>query len=153
MTDAGIALHSTIDATTTGVEQNQQVVRDFFAAMNAGDVDAAFKLLAADCGWFSLSTRKVTPKEEMRAAITWVNDTVLQAPIVQTVLGLTAQDDRVAAETVGHGCTRDGVVYDNAYHFLFRVTGGLITEIREYMDTYLARKVFARGAGGELDRS
>jgi hypothetical protein len=48
------------------ITQNKAVVTQFFERMNAGDLDGSFGLLADDCTWFSLSSRKFSGKEQMR---------------------------------------------------------------------------------------
>jgi len=38
--------------------RNKAVVTQFFEGMNAGDLDGSFGLLADECTWFSLSSRR-----------------------------------------------------------------------------------------------
>jgi len=123
--------------------QNKAVVTTFFERMNAGDLDGAFELLTPDCAWFSLSTRKFSSREHMRALIGRVNEGMLRAPIVQTITMLTAEENRVAALMEGHAVTVSGAVYDQAYHFLFEFDGPRISRLWEFNDTFHAREVFA----------
>jgi ketosteroid isomerase-like protein len=44
-------------------------------------------------------------------------------------------------ETRGSVATKTGARYDNAYCFVFRLDGGRIREITEYMDTQLVAEV------------
>jgi ketosteroid isomerase-like protein len=132
------------------IEHNKEVVTSFFGRMNVGDVAGAFGLLTDEVAWFSLSTRKFSSRENMLAAINWVNAEVLQAPIVQTVTVLTAEDNRVAALCEGHAVTVGGVRYDQAYHFLFEFDGDRIGRLWEFNDTFHARAVFALDAAGKL---
>jgi hypothetical protein len=53
--------------------RNKAVVTEFFERMNAGDLGRSFSLLADDCAWISLSSRKFSGKEQMRAMIAHVN--------------------------------------------------------------------------------
>jgi ketosteroid isomerase-like protein len=85
--------------------------------------------------------------------IGWANEQVLQAPVVQTLQLLTAEEDRVSVLTEGHAVSRSGAPYDNLYHFLFQLRDGLITRVWEYNDTHLGHEVFARKADGSLDLS
>jgi hypothetical protein len=57
--------------------RNKAVVSEFFERMNAGDLGGSFSLLADDCAWFSLSSRKFSGKEQMRAMIANVNEEML----------------------------------------------------------------------------
>jgi ketosteroid isomerase-like protein len=52
------------------------------------------------------------------------------------VLGMTAEDDRVAMEAKSHMIHPvTGRRYHNLYHFLFRVRDGKLTLFKEYQDT------------------
>lgn len=57
-------------------------------------------------------------------------------PINIVINGMTAEGERVAVEGVRRDSLRDGTSYNNRYHFLFIVKGGLITRIDEYLCTY-----------------
>jgi hypothetical protein len=75
--------------------RNKAVVSEFFERMNAGDLGGSFSLLADDCAWFSLSSRKFSGKEQMRAMIAHVNEEMLRAPVAQAIMVLTAEENRV----------------------------------------------------------
>jgi ketosteroid isomerase-like protein len=75
---------------------------------------------------------------------------MLEAPIRQQIMIMTAEDDRVAVVTEGHALTLDGVNYDNMYHFLFVLNDGLIKSLWEFNDTAHADAVLRRGDGGTL---
>jgi ketosteroid isomerase-like protein len=56
--------------------------------------------------------------------------------IKMEVLGLTAEEDRVAMEAESHVLNPvNGRLYNNLYHYLFRVKDGQITLFKEYQDT------------------
>ena len=118
--------------------------------MNVGDLDGSFGLLADDCTWFSLSSRRVSGKEQMRAMIAHVNETVLRAPIAATITVLTAEENRVAALTDGAAEALNGTRYDQRYHFLFEFADGLIRRLWEFNDTFHAREFFALNAEGRV---
>jgi uncharacterized protein len=130
--------------------RNKAVVTQFFARMNAGDLDGSFSLLADDCTWFSLSSRRFSGKEQMRAMIAHVNEAMLRAPIVQVVIALTAEDNRVAALTEGTAEALNGARYDQRYHFLFELADGLITRLWEFNDTFHAREFFSLTDQGRI---
>jgi ketosteroid isomerase-like protein len=130
--------------------RNKAVVTQFFERMNAGDLDGSFGLLADDCTWFSLSSRRFSGKEQMRAMIAHVNETVLRAPIVQAITVLTAEENRVAALTDGAAEALNGTRYDQRYHFLFEFADGLISRLWEFNDTFHAREFFSLNAEGRV---
>jgi ketosteroid isomerase-like protein len=55
-------------------------------------------------------------------------------PLTMTVTGVTDGGDRVAIEAESHGTLANGATYRNSYHFLLTFDGGLIREMREYLD-------------------
>jgi uncharacterized protein len=130
--------------------RNKAVVTQFFERMNAGDLDGSFGLLADNCTWFSLSSRRFSRKEQMRAMIAHVNEAMLRAPIVQTVIVLTAEENRVAALTEGTAEALNGARYDQRYHFLFELADGLITRLWEFNDTFHAREFFSLTDQGRI---
>lgn len=134
------------------LSQHKASVRTFFERMNAGDVDGAFALLTPDVAWFSLSTRQFSSREAIKASIEWVNSVALRRPIQQAITVLTAEENRVAAMNEGHAETVNGVEYNQAYHFLFEFTGGLISRVWEFNDTYHSRTVFALDENGKLPK-
>jgi len=61
------------------------------------------------------------------------------------VRNTTAEANRVAVEVAGEFHFHDGRDYNNRYHYLFEFDNGLIVRACEYMDTALARAIFAPG--------
>jgi hypothetical protein len=58
-----------------------------------------------------------------------------------------ADGDYVAVEARGSNVTRAGVPYNNNYCFVFRVAGGKLAEVTEYMDTELVTAVLGDPGG------
>lgn len=54
-----------------------------------------------------------------------------------------AENDRVAVEGEGFFEFADGRVYNNRYAWFFTIRNGLVTNVREYLDTALAEKHMA----------
>jgi uncharacterized protein len=134
----------------TEIARNKAVVTQFFERMNAGDLDGSFGLLGDDCTWFSLSSRTFSGKEQMRTMIAHVNQAMLRAPIAQTIIVLTAEENRVAALTQGTAEAPNGSRYDQRYHFLFELADGLVTRLWEFNDTFHAREFFSLNQEGRI---
>jgi ketosteroid isomerase-like protein len=126
-------------------DANRAVVLSFLDILGRGDIEGAFALTAPSLQWFNLSSRAFTPRDEIRAMIVSAFDELLTGPIRQEIDQVTAEDDRVAVMSRGFSTTKRGDEYNNCYHFLFRLDGGLIDKVWEYNDTALAAKVFAGG--------
>jgi ketosteroid isomerase-like protein len=55
---------------------------------------------------------------------------------------LIAEGDKVVAEMQGTSRSVSGKDYNNTYNIILTVKDGLITEMREYLDTELITEVF-----------
>ena len=62
-------------------------------------------------------------------------------PVVQDVHRIIADGEYAVAEWTTHARTRDGRCYDSDYAGVFRVVGGRLTAVTEYLDTAYAKQV------------
>ena len=58
-----------------------------------------------------------------------------------------AEGDYVVVEARGDNVTKAGQRYDNSYCFVFRVAGGRLAEVTEYMDTELVTSALGTPGG------
>lgn len=58
-----------------------------------------------------------------------------------TAESFIAEDDRVVVQCRGDVRTRSGRRYDNEYCFIYRLAGGKVVELTEYLDTALVDAV------------
>ena len=58
-----------------------------------------------------------------------------------TAESFIAEDDRVVVQCRGEVRTRSGQRYDNEYCFIYRLAGGKVVELTEYLDTALVDAV------------
>lgn len=128
---------------------NPTIVREFFAALGRGDIDGALASMTEDAtfwiagstgmsglhdkGWFENNLRGDNPD--------WRRPP-FAGPLQTTIMGMTAEGDRVAVELESHGELANGSIYHNQYHHVFELRDGRITAVREYMDTMLAQATF-----------
>jgi ketosteroid isomerase-like protein len=61
-------------------------------------------------------------------------------PMKIEILGMVADDRKVAAEIHITATTAKGAEYSNFYHFLFEIDGGHIKGVKEYVDTLYAQR-------------
>ena len=129
-----------------GIEDNKQVVLDFFEAGARGDMEACFALLADDINWTNIGTTKFSGtyvgKQEITEKLLGPLFGQLKAGIVSRIEQLTAEGDIVVAQTSGTAETVDGVAYNNSYCQVIRIRDGKIAVVKEYMDTALIDSVF-----------
>ena len=132
-----------------GITENKDVVRRYFAAVNAGDMGTITALLDDGASfWVPPSLPDGVEFRGKAMVLKLFTESVglydPDAGLAVEIRSLTAEEDRVAAELVIRGkSAADGGDYENWYHFLFRVEDGRILSIREHLDSlYAFRKLF-----------
>ena len=128
------------------IAQNKQVVLDFYEAGARGDMDACFALLADDIVWTNIGSTKFSGtfngKQMLLEQLLGPLFGQLKAGIRSEIEQLTAEGDRVVAQTSGIAETVDGKAYNNSYCQVIRIADGKIAEVKEYFDTALVDAVF-----------
>lgn len=125
-------------------EENKNVVRSFFSALEAGDVEQIDRLTSDDFTFWVAPTTLASgtyPKSDWLKLMSEIFNG-LAGPLTQKLGDLTAEDDRVSVTSIGHVPFKDGNVYSSHYHFLFFLRDGKITAAKEYLDTYHSGEVF-----------
>lgn len=129
-----------------GIEENKQIILDFYDAGARGDLEAGLTLLADDVTWTNIDSTRFSGAFRGKQAL--IDDLLgplfsrLKAGITSELEALTAEGDTVVAQTKGTAETHDGTPYNNTYCQVFRVRDGKIVEVKEYMDTALVDAVF-----------
>lgn len=122
------------------VTENKQIATEFLTRLSEGDVPGALTMLSEDATWWIAGKQGRVPgsgihtKEQMAELLGRMNGQ-LNDGLRLTIVGMTAEDDRVAVEMKSHGELQNGRVYANEYHMRLRLRGGKIVDIREYLDT------------------
>jgi ketosteroid isomerase-like protein len=140
MTDPYRPLDSAGGGIMSEVARNRAAVLAFVDIVNEEGFPAAVASLDEDARWWIGGVDR--GKAEMSEVIGRV------APMLASwgryeVTAITAEEDRVALETVSHATLADGRPYSNSYHFLFRLRDGRIVQIREHCDTRYAAEVMS----------
>lgn len=127
------------------VEQHRcDLVREFFAKLSDGDLEAMRLLLHRDATW---EVMRAVPGQRSASGRDVIIDDFLgpvRARFVDgdpkvTVGTLFASGELVAAETQADGTMLDGSEYHNRYAWVIELDGELVRSVREYMDTAYAR--------------
>jgi uncharacterized protein len=116
---------------------NQQVVANFLQAFSSGDVPRTMGMMAESATWWVAGTMPISGTYDKAAFTALLNGVVdaLEGPIQITPKAYTVQGERVAVEAESLAHTRSGRTYNNHYHFLITVNDGLISSVKEYLDT------------------
>ncbi len=127
-------------------EQNKELIRQFYAASNRGDMDSCIALLADDLVWTVMGRTRFsgtyTGKQQVLEELVGPLFSQLKAGIHMTIEAMVAEGDRVVVQARGKAETHEGVPYNNPYLDIMRIEGGRIREVVEYLDTALVDKVF-----------
>ncbi|WP_411152460.1 nuclear transport factor 2 family protein [Streptomyces sp. A30] len=136
-------------AGTEEVEQAEEVAetaRAFIDAMNRRDLAKVAGLFTEDATWTVCvadlpgagTNRASAVVEQMVPGLLDVFESGPELEILRTAV----QGDWVAVEAVGRGRLRDGREYRNQYTHWYRIEGGRVAALREYMDSHYAATVF-----------
>ena len=131
-----------------GVADNKRLIHSFFDAGNRGDLDGCLGLLDERVKWTNIGSTKFSGtfvgKEALLKDLLGPVFGRLKTGIRSTLENIVAEHDFVVVQSRGHAETVDGRQYNNTYCHVFKIEGGKISEVTEYMDTELANSVLSR---------
>ena len=122
-------------------DESKAIVKGWFDKLAVGDAEAAFALFSPDCVYILQGTTPVSGTYRGLPAI--MGDffgpwrTRIDGPLTIAVGEIFGEGERVVALARGSAKTVLGKPYDNGYAFVFRVRGGKIVEVNEFLDTAL----------------
>lgn len=123
------------------INENKEIVRQFFEAGNRGDMDTSFGLISDDIKWTNVGTTLLSGtyngKEELFEKLLGPLFAQLKAGIFMQIHRLIADGEYVAAHMSGKAETLDGRSYNNTYCWIIRLRDGKFCEVTEFADTEL----------------
>jgi len=129
-----------------GAAENKEIVKQVFSELAKGNAQLFVERMAEDFRWTVTGTTKWSKtyqgKQAVIAELLGVLQTRLAPPIIIVGERFLADEDYVVVEARGKNTTRDGMPYNNAYCFVFRLAHGKLQHLTEYMDTQLVTAVF-----------
>ena len=130
-------------------ESTRQVVAEYVAALQRGDVEARRAHWAPDATWTLRGDLPVAgtwtgPDEIFDGFLAQVIETLdLSAGVSQTLHRIIADGEYAVAEWTSRARARNGTPYENDYAVVFHVVDGKIRSAREFTDTsYMKRVLF-----------
>jgi len=123
---------------------NKQLLQSIFAELAKSNARPFVDAMADDFRWTMHGGSKWSKSYEGKDAVINELFAALRRKMdrVTTIAHrLIADGDIVAVEACGANVTKTGVPYNNTYCFVFRLSGGRLTEVTEYMDSELAAAV------------
>lgn len=118
---------------------NKNLIRLFLSHFEKGNVNHILENMSDDATWWVNGKPHLFPfaglktKAEMRSVFHELF-ALFDGGLKMELQSAISEGDAVAVEARSRGVTKSGKLYENGYHFLFRLRNGLITEVREYTD-------------------
>jgi ketosteroid isomerase-like protein len=132
--------------------ENKKLMEEIFAGLANRDGTLFTERMADDFRWINIGTTKWSGTFDGKAAVLRDLLAPLRARLVErsrtSAHRFIAEGDHVVVEARGDNVTKAGMRYDNEYCFVFRLSGGMIREVKEYSDTALIAAVL--GDPGEV---
>jgi ketosteroid isomerase-like protein len=110
------------------------IVRAFFEAVDRECLSKAIdNYCAPDFIWWTPGIGDIQNK--IREIDRIMLDAIDERGISVVIHSMVAEDDKVSAEVESKATLKSGVIYNNNYHFLIKVSGRKIVSVKEYLDT------------------
>ena len=132
-----------------GTAENKRLLEDIFAAMARGDSRPLVESMGEDFRWTIAGNGRWSRTYDKQAVMSELFPALrarIEGRIKMVPQRILADGDHVVVEARGDNTTKSGVPYNNSYCFVFRLAGGKLAEVTEYMDTELVTA--ALGAPG-----
>jgi uncharacterized protein len=121
--------------------ENKELLRRIFMELAKGNSLPFVESMADEFSWTIPGTTKWSKtyrgKQAVLAELFAALRATLVPPIAVEASRFIADEDYVAVEARGRNATKTGLPYNNTYCYVFRLAGGKLQEVTEYMDTQL----------------
>jgi ketosteroid isomerase-like protein/nitrite reductase/ring-hydroxylating ferredoxin subunit len=124
-------------------QSNKRVVGRFLEVFSSGAVESTMAMMTDDATWWVAGTMPISGSYDKKAFERLLAGVLeaCEAPIRIEPRSYVAEGESVAVEAESFAHTRNGLTYNNLYHFLFTVRDGKIARVKEYLDTMHANTV------------
>src|SRR5271170_2657404 len=133
--------------------ENRQLIIDAWKAFSTRDPERVGAVFAPDAQWLAPpdnatalaidGTYELFGRDRIVRFITEEFQRVFVSDVAWEIRGIYADGDHVVVEQRFEATLASGGHYENDYCFVFVLRDGLITEVREYMDTQRGAAWFA----------
>ncbi len=121
--------------------ENKQLMQHIFAELSQGNSKPFVEIMADDFCWTLTGTtswsKTYAGKQAVLTDLLATLRSRIAGQIRTTADRILADGDYVVVEAHGNNTTRSGKPYNNRYCFIFRLAGGKLKEVTEYLDTEL----------------
>lgn len=131
-----------------GAAENKKLIQDMFAELSKGNAPAFLNAMADDVRFILTGTTKYSGtfngKQELITKLLQPLTAQLEGGLTITPDNFIAEGDFVAMQARGKSTTKTGKSYNNTYCQVFRIAGGKVQEVTEYLDTELVTSAFGK---------
>jgi ketosteroid isomerase-like protein len=131
-----------------GTTENKELIRNMYVEMSKGNTQVFLGSMADDVRFTLIGMTKYSGtfngKKELIAKVLKPLMDLLEGDLILTLDNLIAEGDYVATQVRGKSTTKSGKAYNNTYAQVFRIAGGKVQEVTEYLDTELVTSVFGK---------
>jgi uncharacterized protein len=125
--------------------ENKRIIEHVYAEMAKGNTKPFAEAMADDMRWVMMGTTAWSGtydgKEDIMKRLIAPLRAQWAVQYTAAASRVVAEGDVVVAEVLGNVQTRAGKLYNNRYCLVFRMAGGKVKELTEYMDTDLVNRV------------
>lgn len=125
--------------------ENKKFMQHIFAELERGNSGPFIDAMAEDFSWTITGSttwsRKYEGKKAVLDELFNALRAVLAPPIITVGERFIADEDDVVVQARGRNKTKDGKAYNNTYCSVFRIAGGKLKELTEYLDGELVTSV------------
>ena len=131
-----------------GAAENKQLIQSMFAELSRGNGAGYLDGLADDVQFTIMGTTKYSGtfrgKQDVVNRLLTPLMSELDGGLEVTPDAFIAEGDTVVMQGRGRSKTKSGKPYNNSYCQVFRIAGGKVKEITEYLDTELVTQAFGK---------
>ena len=131
-----------------GAAENKEFIRGMFAELSKGNGAAFLDALADDVRFTIIGSSKYSGtfngKKDLVDRLLTPLAAQVEGGMAITPLNLIADGDYVAMQAQGKALSKNGERYDNTYCHVFKIAGGKVAEVTEYLDTELITRAFGK---------
>jgi len=127
---------------------NKQVITTMFAELSKGNGAAFLEAMADDIKYTLQGRTKfsgtMNGKQQVMEKLLGPLGAALESGIAIAPYNFIAEGDYVVMLANGKATTKSGKPYNNSYCHVFKVVGGKVKEINEYLDTALVDEALGK---------
>ena len=133
------------DIHTNITNTNRQRLQNIMSELDKGNGKPFVDAMASDFSWTIPGdtpwSRTYSGKQAVVSELLQPLYAQFVLPYISTTRSIMADGDKVAVEFEGKVTTKAGKAYNNRYCYVFRMEGGQMKELMEYLDTALVNAV------------